>query len=276
MSFRPLRGHVGFGLTIMASAIALQVFAAVPAVSIKTKIVEITVTIDEALKTSPGLVNDCLAEGKAWAERGRSDAEKERRENPASFAEGQQWGLDRTYAQSSVVAGRYVSVVRTDDTFTGGAHPNTDIDTILWDREVQKRISIRPLFNETADNGPTMTALARLVRLAVAAEKIARLADQNGSAGRSKLTPEEFLKDESDIKNGVRPTLLKLGPVTLASSSERGKSSGLTFHFSPYAVGAYAEGPYTVSVPWTTFRQYLSDEGAAIFAGAKPKSDRQQ
>ena len=48
-----------------------------------------------------------------------------------------------------------------DGTYTGGAHPNTRIDTILWDRDARKRISIRPFFIETADNGPTMNAMRR-------------------------------------------------------------------------------------------------------------------
>ena len=33
--------------------------------------------------------------------------------------------------------------------------------------------SIRPFFTETSDNGPTMTALAQLAELAVAAKKLA-------------------------------------------------------------------------------------------------------
>ena len=61
--------------------------------------------------------------------------------------------------------------------------------------------------------------------------------------------------------------------VTLAPSTEPGKSSGLTFHYSPYAVGAYAEGPYTASVPWTAFRSHLSQQGAAVFGGESPESD---
>ena len=39
---------------------------------------------------------------------------------------------------------------------THGAHPNSDVNTILWDKSESKRISIRPFFTETADNGATM------------------------------------------------------------------------------------------------------------------------
>ncbi len=37
-----------------------------------------------------------------------------------------------------------------------------------------------------------------------------------------------------------------------------GKSSGLTFHYPPYAVGPYAEGEYVAFVPWETLKPYLS------------------
>ena len=61
--------------------------------------------------------------------------------------------------------------------------------------------------------------------------------------------------------------------MTLAPSTEAGKSSGLTFHYPPYAVGPYAEGEYVAFVPWETLKPYLTPEGATIFGGARPKGD---
>ena len=71
----------------------------------------------------------------------------------------------------------------------------------------------------------------------------------------------------------VEPKLLKIGPVSLAPSTVAGKSSGLTFHYSPYAVGSYAEGEYVAFVPWETLKPYLTPEGVRIFGGARPKDD---
>ena len=51
------------------------------------------------------------------------------------------------------------------------------------------------------------------------------------------------------------------------------KSSGLTFHYPPYAVGSYAEGEYVAFVPWETLKPYLEAEGTRIFGGARPKGD---
>ena len=245
------------------------------ALSVKSRLVDADVQIDERLKAYPGLAANCLADSKRWIERMRTEADKERREDIVLFREAQRWSLERSYELRSAI-GRYISVLRNDEIDTGGNNPATVMDAILWDREAKKRVGIRPFFKEAADNGPTMKALARLVRIAVAAEKIARdLADPpEPDKPSSSLTPETFAERDPLIVEGVQPKLGGLGPATLAPSTIAGKSSGLTFHFSPYAVGSYAEGPYTVFVAWTELKPYLSPEGAAIFAGERPENDK--
>lgn len=266
-----LRKHAAPAILAAAVLTSAALAAAKPQVSYKSKQAEITVTVDEAFHKHPGLFDNLLAEGRRWADEQRADVRDTLRQMPEAFE--QPWTLARDYAQRSVV-GRYVSVVRTDDTFTGGAHPNTGIDTILWDRDARKPVSIRPFFTETADNGPTMIAMAKLVKLAVAREKIARGAAE-GDDGKP-MTPEALAEQDSFINDGVKPTLLELGPVTLAPSTRAGKSAGLTFHFSPYAVGPYAEGTYTAFVPWAQFKPYLSAQGAALFAGERPEGDKKE
>ena len=141
---------------------------------------------------------------------------------------------------------------------SGGAHPNSDVNTILWDTAAKKRISIRPFFVEVADNGPTLTAMLKAVVASLNVEKKKRDASETATA--------EWYKE-------LGPTLLKIGAVTLAPSTEAGKSSGLTFHYPPYAVGPYAEGEYVAFVPWEALEPYLTPEGAKIFDGARPKDD---
>ncbi|MGA8949778.1 MAG: hypothetical protein WB806_03255, partial [Xanthobacteraceae bacterium] len=210
-----------------------------PQISIAKKYLEISVVVDNALKPFAGLFANCLAEGRTWADKANADATAQWRADPKPFR-GMQWSYDRTYDLRSV-AGRYVSIVRSDGTFEGGAHPNQEIDTILWDTAARKRVSIRPFFAETADDGPTVAALARSAQLAVAAAKLANgingYGDDNTPA--AKLTPEQELRQDSFIRDGIKPKLLELGPVTLAPSTESGKSAGLTFHYSPYGVGPY-------------------------------------
>ena len=114
-------------------------------------------------------------------------------------------------------------------------------------------------FTETADGGPTMKAMVKAVLVSLTTEKKKRDAGDTATA--------EWFK-------GVEPRLLKIGAVTLAPSAEAGKSSGLTFHYPPYAVGPYAEGEYVAFVPWEMLKPYLTPEGVRIFGGARPKGDK--
>jgi hypothetical protein len=236
-----------------------------PVISSKSKSAEIAVSIDDSLKAHPGLYDNLLAEGRREAAKWRAEADDILRKgaDPMTFKDGRRYDYSRSYTQRSVI-GRYVSVLRSDGAFTGGAHPNSYTDTILWDRDGKKRINIRGFFKETADKGPAMTAIAKLVRAAVHVEKKRKGLEVEGSPDT-----DDWLKD-------IEPSLLKLGPVTLAPSTEAGKASGLTFHFSPYAVGPYAEGSLTAFVAWTDFKDFLSPEGAALFGGTRVKGDEDQ
>ncbi|MBN9048307.1 MAG: DUF3298 domain-containing protein [Rhizobiales bacterium] len=220
---------------------------------------EIKVSLDETIKGLPKLAADCRREGDRWAAKWRKDAAKALREEAYIRENGVHWALEREYEAASVI-GRYVSVLRSDYLNTGGAHPNTQIDTVLWDGAQNKRVSIRPLFAEAADGGATMTALAALLRTAINAEK------------KKRGIPQESIDDPEWLK-GIEPRLLALGPVTLTPSTEPGKSAGLTFHYQPYAVGPYVEGIYTIALPWQDFAVHLSDQGRALFGGERPADD---
>jgi hypothetical protein len=270
--------------TFLASALVLALLSGnaaaqaeeKPAIEIKTRSAEITVSIDKELKPVPGLAADLVAEGQRFVAKSRAEADEEYKSNKSWFKD-RRWTYERGYSFRSLVADRYISILREDGTYAGGAHPNSRTDTILWDKTAKKRISIRPFFNEMADNGPTMTALARLVRYAVVVEKDERRRGELSDEEKKQPKPsaEKMVADDEQLRETVQPKLLKIGPISLAPSTVRGKSSGLTFHFSPYDVDAYAAGPYTIFVPWTDFKSFLSPEGTAIFGGDRPEKDKE-
>ena len=228
-----------------------------PDAAIKNKIIDAGVFLDDRIKADPVLAADCLAEGRKWMDKNAAEAAVARKQDPVMFRDGA-WTFERKYSVRSVVDEHYVSIVRDDYMNTGGAHPNSDIDTILWDTSAKKRISIRPLFTETADSGPTMKAMLKGVIASLNVEKKKR--------DSSETATTEWYK-------GLEPKLLKIGAVTLTPSTEAGKSSGLTFHYPPYVVGPYVEGQYVAFVPWETLKPYLTPAGARIFGGARPKDD---
>ena len=230
-----------------------------PDATLKNKAFEGTVYLDDEVKADPALAADSLAEGRKWIGKGAAGAESTRKQEPQLFRNGG-WSYERRYDFRSLVDGRYVSVVRNDYMNTGGVHPNSDVNTILWDQAAKKRISIRPFFIEAADGGPTMKAMLKAVIDSLSAEKKKR--------GASDTATAEWYKE-------LKPTLLKIGAVSLAPSTQSDKSSGLTFHYPPYAVGPYAEGEYIAFVPWETLKAYLSPEGTKIFGGSRPTGDEE-
>jgi len=240
------------GLTFPATAADRKADA-----SVKNKIIEASVFLDDKIKADAALAADCLAEGKKWIEKNVAETTASRKQDPQLFKDGG-WTFERKYITRSVVDRHYVSVIRADHMDTHGAHPNSDVNTILWDATEKQRISIRPFFTETADNGPTLKAVLKAIIASLNVEKKKRDTSETATA--------EWYKD-------LKPTLLKIGAVTLAPSTVSGKSSGLTFHYPPYAVGPYAEGEYVAFVPWETLKPYLTPEGAKIFGGARPKGD---
>jgi hypothetical protein len=246
-------------LVLIGGLLVGPVFAADPKpdAAIKTKAIEASVILDDRIKADPALAADCLAEGRKWIDKNAAEAASSMKQDPQFFRDGG-WEFERKYSVRSDVASRYVSVVRDDYMDTHGAHPNTDVNTILWDKAEKKRISIRPFFTETADNGPTMTAMQKAIIVSLRAEKKKRDASETATS--------EWFK-------GIEPKLLKIGAVTLAPSTEAGKSSGLTFHYPPYAVGPYAEGPYVAFVPWEALKPFLTPEGQRIFGGVRPRGD---
>jgi hypothetical protein len=227
-----------------------------PDAALKNKNIDARVLLDDTIRADAALAADCLTEGRKWLDKSAAEAADTRKTDPVLFRDGV-WDFERNYTVRSAVGDRYVSIVRSDYTDTHGAHPNSDVNTILWDKTEGKRISIRPFFTETGDNGPTMKAILKGVIASLSAEKKKRdVAD----------TTSEWVKN-------LKPSLLKIGAVTLTPSTEAGKSSGLSFHYPPYAVGPYGEGQYVAFVPWEALKPFLTAEGARIFGGVRPKGE---
>ncbi|HWK97723.1 MAG TPA: DUF3298 domain-containing protein [Pseudolabrys sp.] len=254
-----MRSHLAL---LMLLALAGPVIAAdepKPIIASENKVIEASVVIDPALKAYPALYEKLLASGKREYDRARSEAAAEFKSTPDLFSDGRKFFYKRTDKLRSAI-GPYISIVRSDDTFEGGAHPNHVIDTLLWDTQAARFINIKPFFKEMADGGPTLTRLAQLIRVALAAEKKARDIEVGDP-------------DKDQWLAGVKAKITDIGGIALAPSSEAGKSSGFVIYFSPYAVGPYAEGEFVIFIPYTAFQPMLSATGVAIFGGIRAKDD---
>ena len=239
---------------LFTAALLVPAVAAAPKpdYAINSDKVETGVYLDVKIKADPALAANCLSEGRKWAEKLHLENVEARRSEDPDLVK---WRFQRDYQFLSVIDDRYISIFRIDSWSNGNGH---SIDTILWDKVAGRRISIRPFFQETVDGGPTLIAMQTAI---IASLKIALEKNDRGFAG------------DAHYRKQFEPTLLRIGPVSLASSTRDGKSSGLIFHYGPSLIGGYDVGLFRAFVPWQTLKPYLTPEGARIFGGARPKSD---
>lgn len=182
------------------------------------------------------------------------------RNDLAAFAEGAKGELDELRAAGfpatpygreiayrfAAETPRLISLVRQDYEFTGGAHPNTALQALVWDKPTGRALTTADLIRSDADTGPADRALCDAIRR----EKQAR----TGSAAlNGELTACPRLREVS---------------AALVPSTVEGKAGGLTAVFSPYAIGPYAEGAYEITLPQTAFRAALAPAYVQEFDGA--------
>jgi len=195
--------------------------------------------VDDRVLGLRGLTEHCIGETRAWAAT-IAVAEMARLAAPP----GELAGFGRRYDIGGIVGDRDYRVIRMSATDIDGAYNAFDIDTLIWDTTTDTPVSPAVFFEELANGGPTITALAKAAR--------ASLKDRRN--GLNAPAPE--------------PTLAGIGPIRLARSTMPGKSAGLNFRYPVFTPGRFAPVHLVVFMPWQEFSRYLSQRGRAIFGGA--------
>lgn len=169
-----------------------------------------------------------LARLQAFVDEGRALADDD--------AVGWGWSIDEQLDVAGL-AGCYLSLRATIDTYTGGAHPNTFFDAYLLELGSFgiRRLDLVDLFRQGTAWLPRLEALV-----------LADLARQDAmwvvEGGVTALTEEDL-------------AVYHLSPA------------GLTFTFAPYAMGPYVQGAFTVTVPFEEILD-LAPEGGVLAAFA--------
>ena len=117
-------------------------------------------------------------------------------------------------------------------TFTGGAHPNSNFGTLLWDRSLNREIGLNALFS----NAGQFTALTR-------------------AAYCKKLDAERLKRREGDkLDLPEFNACPKYSELTIfpGDKNRNGRFDRFTFVASPYVAGPYVEGEYEIMVPVTS------------------------
>ncbi len=146
-----------------------------------------------------------------------------------------------------------ISLVRDVSYYTGGAHPNASISTLIWDRSEGRELGLADLF---ASEEAAYRALLEPVRARLVAARSARLGVSGMSARDLRL----------DVEDTVSRDAGSLERLALSAGEDASQAGGLIVFFPPYEVAPYVEGSYVIAVPAGMFRDDLAAPYREMFA----------
>ena len=239
------------GLTLFAAVVVSPAPAMdmPPDIFVRNEYVDLAMFM-EGLRGIQPLSWEVMQDSREWAKTVEAEARAKSATPPAAVLR-----FGRRYVISAITGNkRYYSVLLHSSTYNA-----EDINivqyttTFLWDSKARRRVSFAGFFDETENAGPTMTRLFE--------ESIAGLAAKVGKDQATTMTA------------GLRPTLNRIGQVSLELSTVDGKSSGLTFYYAAPTPGRPGSTEFEVFIPWTKFANHLSPHGRQIFGGQWRKRD---
>jgi hypothetical protein len=151
-------------------------------------------------------------------------------------------------------AGDIVSLIGELSEYTGGAHPNMRFET-----RIARASGAGIAFNDmlVAQRSPSPAAVIAICE-ALKAAKIEKIKSAT-------------ILDEPIVCVGASANAkTEAARIALAPSSEPSKFGGVYAYYEPYAVGAYAEGPYVLTIQQEIFAEDLRPEFKPLFGGEAP------
>lgn len=153
------------------------------------------------------------------------------------------------------VGDRWYDIEGRTEQFTGGAHPNRNVELFVWDRLSDARLGIAELLKDGTPGGDGMKAFAAAAREALIAVKRERVPgydpakDSFINPGAAPEGSDPFAPDPANFPS-----------VGLAPGPDGGVGGGLRVVFPLYSVGPYVDGIYDVVVPEAAIAAYLRPE----------------
>ena len=166
-----------------------------------------------------------------------------------------QWELQIEWKQLAK-SGNLVSLEGTIYEFTGGAHGMGTTAGHIARTDTGEELTFQSMLIASRAPSPALTIA---ICEALKTEKMARIQSAT-------------IYDEPIVCAGAAANLkIEEAAFALAPSNEAGKFGGLYVFYDPYAVGSYAEGGYTLTIPQQVFAEDLKPEFKKLFGGTAPK-----
>ncbi len=151
-------------------------------------------------------------------------------------------------------AGGIVSLAGEASEYNGGAHPMLMFDTYIG-RNTGEKLEIDDMLILKRSPSPAMTiAICEALKVAKTSKiKSPTIFDE----------PIVCVGPDANAKTDV-------AEIALAPSNHPDRFGGVYAYYEPYAVGAYSEGPYRLTVQQEIFAEDLRPEFKKLFAGEAP------
>jgi len=216
-------------------------------------------TLSYAAAFPPGTEDDPVLkplreEAQALLDRTRTGARADFDERKRMGAVEMAWEV-KTQWKYTAKAGGIVSLQGEKYEFTGGAHGMTMTGTHIARPVSERAMTFDSMLQPDRNPSPA------LVIAICEALKTAKLKAINSAT----------IFDEPIVCAGPNTNVkMEEANIALAPSTEADRFGGVFVYFDPYAVGSYAEGPYTLTIPQVVFREDLKKEFQPLFAGTVP------
>lgn len=133
----------------------------------------------------------------------------------------------------------------------GGAHPNSYLKSLLWDKRQEKTIGLANLLTDSSQDSAALKMLS------------AKVFGQWETEFKKRSNSDEI--DGAALEwaqKALAPSVTNFEAFVLIAKegAEGGPATGITFQYSPYELAAYAFGSFSLDVPSNALRPYLADE----------------
>jgi len=194
----------------------------------KTDLIDYSATYPAPAAAIPAL--KALLDKRAGDARAKALADA-REDQQAAAKDGFPFHAHYYHADWAVAADtpRFLSLVGTIATYTGGAHGMTVFEPLLWDKQAGKAVAVGDLFT-------SVPALETALR-----SRFCAALDRE----RSRRRGEPVKHDDDPFDACIDPAEEAIVPT----ASGAGAIDGFTVYVAPYDAGPYAEGDYRIAVP---------------------------
>jgi hypothetical protein len=200
------------------------------------------------------IVKKLQADAQAYLDKKKIEARADFNERKKQGAVEMSWEVQQEWKYSAK-AGGIASLVGTNYEFTGGAHGMGNTDTKIVRTDTGEELSLAKMLQADRSPSPAIT-------IAIC---------EGLKAAKMKAIQSATILDEPITCAGPTANVkIEDAHIALAPSTEAERFGGLFVYYDPYAVGSYAEGAYTLTVPQAVFSEDMRPQYKSLFGGTIP------